>query len=145
MDDVPYLLDILPGLLPGNWSAPGLLECTWEQRVLADTQTGRLLGYAEFYFAADECHLLSIAIDRHCQHQGLGSQLLHAVLEEARQDGCSACLLEVRSSNMAAIALYEAAGFSRTGIRKGYYQARGTEFGAEDALLYSLSLSSSGD
>ena len=43
--------------------------------------------------------------------------------------GADTVLLEVRSSNTAAIRLYEEYGFVKTGIRKGYYDNK------EDALI----------
>ena len=49
--------------------------------------------------------------------------------------------LEVRSSNVAARALYESLGFSETGLRPKYYA---TPDGREDAILMTLTLNHSG-
>jgi ribosomal-protein-alanine N-acetyltransferase len=43
--------------------------------------------------------------------------------------------LEVRPSNLAAIALYETAGFRRVAVRRNYYPARE---GREDAVVMTL-------
>jgi ribosomal-protein-alanine N-acetyltransferase len=52
--------------------------------------------------------------------------------------GTTTLFIEVARDNDAARALYEALGFTETGVRKGYY-ARGAG-GAEDALLMRLRL-----
>jgi ribosomal-protein-alanine N-acetyltransferase len=148
--DCDSVLQFLPGMLPGQWSREKLLASSWQQRVLAqDAQNRPVCAYAEFYVAADECHLLGIAVAPSSQRQGLGRQLLAAVMKEAVDRGCKTCLLEVRASNQAAIGLYEKAGFTLAGVRKGYYPALQAETGTavagrrEDARLYSRSLSMS--
>jgi len=60
------------------------------------------------------------------------------LLERARSAGMQEVFLEVRPSNPIAIHLYESLGFTRVGVRKGYYQATG---GREDAWVYKLVLS----
>ena len=45
--------------------------------------------------------------------------------------------LEVRPSNINAIALYENMGFNEIGVRKNYYEAVG---GREDGLMFALAL-----
>jgi len=45
--------------------------------------------------------------------------------------------LEVRPTNVLAIALYQSVGFVQVGLRKGYYLA---EQGREDALVLKLDL-----
>jgi ribosomal-protein-alanine N-acetyltransferase len=140
--DIEGLLQFLPATLPGQWHRDVLLRSTWEQRVLVTGEAASTgVGYAEFYVAADECHLLNITIAPDSQGRGLGTQLLTFILAEAIQRGCRVCQLEVRASNAVARALYERAGFVLVAERKGYYPASVTG-SREDALLYSLELSS---
>jgi len=40
---------------------------------------------------------------------------------------CAPAYLEVRTDNTAAIALYQAHGFERLGLRKNYYQPSGAD------------------
>ena len=54
------------------------------------------------------------------------------LMELARQAGVEGMYLEVRPSNLRALALYERAGFELLGRRRGYYRARG---GTEDAVV----------
>jgi len=69
------------------------------------------------------------------RRQGLGRKLLWASLTALGDVG--AVELEMRSSNVAARALYESLGFSETGLRPDYYA---TADGREDAILMTLAL-----
>jgi ribosomal-protein-alanine N-acetyltransferase len=71
---------------------------------------------------------MNIAIDPARRGQGLGTQLLKEMLERAGHE--EPYTLEVRTSNAAAIALYERFGFRAAGTRPRYYTDTG-----EDALI----------
>jgi ribosomal-protein-alanine N-acetyltransferase len=73
-------------------------------------------------------HLMNVAVDPSMRRQGVAVALLQRMLEQAGPD--SAYTLEVRTSNVGAIALYERFGFRTAGLRKRYYQDTG-----EDALI----------
>jgi RimJ/RimL family protein N-acetyltransferase len=73
---------------------------------------------------------LMVALD--ARRQGVGTALLQAAVEWAREAGIRKLELHVFPWNDAAIALYEAFGFEREGFRKGHYR-RGGEF--VDAIL----------
>jgi ribosomal-protein-alanine N-acetyltransferase len=96
-----------------------------------------LIGYFVLMVAAGEAHLLNLSISARHQRRGHGSALLHEALALARAGGAANLFLEVRPSNLAAIALYIRFGFKRIALRRGYYPARR---GREDALVYSLAL-----
>jgi ribosomal-protein-alanine N-acetyltransferase len=139
--DYATLSERLPALLPGDWSMTALEASPYQQRVLVSRDDmAQVLGFAEYYHVLDECHLLDIAIWPELQSRGLGRHLLEAVLEEARHDGCTQCLLELRRSNVAARALYQRLGFIEVGSRRDYYPPLETGGAREDALLYSLDL-----
>jgi RimJ/RimL family protein N-acetyltransferase len=71
-----------------------------------------------------------VALD--ARRQGVGTALLQAAVDWAREAGVSKLELHVFPWNEAAIALYEAFGFEREGFRKRHYR-RGGEF--VDAIL----------
>lgn len=96
-----------------------------------------LLGYFAMIVAVGEAHLLNLSIAPSRQRQGLGTVLLGEVIRMARTRGAQHVFLEVRPSNLPAIALYEASGFKRIAERRGYYPAHG---GREDALILTLEL-----
>ena len=95
------------------------------------------VGYAVLMMVLDEAHILNISVAAACQRRGLGRRLLDHLGEVARAVGGRQMFLEVRPSNVAALALYARAGFETIGRRKGYYPAVG---GREDGLVMSLAL-----
>ena len=85
------------------------------------------------WLIADEAHIATIAVHPDAQGQGVGACLLAHALLAAHQRGAMTSMLEVRVSNLAAIALYHRFGYHEVGIRKNYYQNNN-----EDALLLDL-------
>ena len=66
-----------------------------------------------------------------------GRAILATLLEVAAARQLPRVFLEVRVSNLTAIALYRRAGFSQVGLRRAYY--RNAE-GSEDALVMACEL-----
>ncbi|HET7409041.1 MAG TPA: GNAT family N-acetyltransferase [Paracoccaceae bacterium] len=91
-------------------------------------------GCALLQVAAGEAELLTIAVAPPARRRGLGARLLAACLAEASERGADLLHLEVGAANVPAVALYESAGFTRTGLRPGYYAGKD---GRVDALLMS--------
>lgn len=87
---------------------------------------------------AGEAEVLTLAVDPGARGQGLGRALMTAAMGLARTAGAETVFLEVAADNPAAIALYEALGFERIGLRPGYYARRGGS--PVDALVYRRSL-----
>lgn len=94
---------------------------------------GRLAGFCVLMPAPDVAHLLVIAVARDMRRQGLGRRMLDWCERQAAERGIEGILLEVRPSNEGALRFYESQGFSRIGVRKGYYPAAGGQ--REDALV----------
>lgn len=94
----------------------------------------RLSAYAIVSFVAGESELLLFVVDKSLQGQGWGARFLDAVIEQVKKRA-QALFLEVRASNIPAIALYESLGFSQVGERPNYYPSAK---GREDALIYAL-------
>lgn len=102
-----------------------------------ETEEGGIRGYAILMPAADEAELLNIGVAQAEQRKGLGRVMLEEMLNVARDRNMERVFLEVRSSNVAAIALYRSVGFSEIGVRRGYYQ---NVNGSEDALMMACEL-----
>lgn len=98
---------------------------------------GDIVGYALIMMVLDEAHLLNISVAKPFQGRGLGRALLAQMVDVSRRYHAANMFLEVRVSNAAAIALYEAMGFCEMGIRRNYYP---TKSGREDAVLMGLAL-----
>lgn len=79
------------------------------------------LGFAAFRHIAGEAELLRLATTPAARRQGVARRLAEAGLERLRQAGCDGCYLEVRTTNLPAIALYESLDFRRAGVRRSYY------------------------
>ncbi len=117
--------------VPRPWSAAeivGLLESTG-MFLLAEPQ-GFLMGRA----IAGEAELLTLAVAPEARRQGIGARLVAGFLTEARARQAESAFLEVAADNLAALALYDAAGFRQAGRRRGYYA---TATGPVDALVLS--------
>jgi ribosomal-protein-alanine N-acetyltransferase len=90
----------------------------------------RVVGYVLAMVAADEGEIADLAVAPAVRRRGVAGELLDRVAADARQAGVRALYLEVRESNVAAIALYRSRGFGPVGRRRGYYRHP-----PEDALL----------
>lgn len=87
---------------------------------------------------AGEAEILTLAVEPAARRRGLARALVEAAAGAARLAGAEAMFLEVADDNLAAIGLYESAGFGRAGLRRGYYD-RGPQ-GYADALVMRLDL-----
>lgn len=92
---------------------------------------GQLAAYISLYHLEGEMEILNLAVMRQERRQGLGRRLLDMILQVGRKMGMQKAILEVRSSNQAAINLYRNAGFRLAGSRRRYYPDTG-----EDALIF---------
>lgn len=80
-----------------------------------------IAGLAAFQLAADEASLNTVTIDPAFRRQGAARALLCGALEALKAEGAAMCFLEVRSQNAPALALYDALGFSRAGLRRRFF------------------------
>jgi ribosomal-protein-alanine N-acetyltransferase len=92
-----------------------------------------VVGYAGYCDYPDEGFVQTIAVAPERQGQGIGAQLLDALLAHAASLPHKPISLEVRADNDVAQRLYERRGFRRTGLRRGYYP------GGADALVLTRS------
>lgn len=97
-------------------------------RYFAAVGAVRLAGYVGAHVVAGEGYITNVAVHPDFRRRGVASALILRLERECRE--AEFLSLEVRVSNAAAIALYARHGFSRSGIRKNYYERP-----AEDALI----------
>lgn len=93
-------------------------------------------GFACFRVIGPEAELLNLAVLPEFRRRGVGRQLLSAVIRDVIQDGANDLFLEVRASNVAALAFYGQLGWAVSGQRPGYYTNS-----QEDALILHMRLS----
>jgi len=137
-DDLDAIMEIEPYIYSHPWSRGNFsdsLKSGYPAWVLLKGK--EIIGYALMMMVLDEAHLLNLSIAKPYQKQGLGRLLLEHMIEMAKNQGATDMFLEVRPSNISAIALYENIGFNEMAIRRGYYPAHN---GREDAVLMGLAL-----
>ena len=136
---LPRIIDIERRAYPFPWTDGIFRDCLkvgYSAWVVRDAN-GEILAYALMSMAVGEAHILNLCVEPANHGQGLGRFLLDHLMHIARSANMTLVLLEVRRSNAAARRLYERAGFSTFGVRKGYYPAHD---GREDALVLGLDL-----
>jgi len=94
-----------------------------------------VLAFVVVRQVGDDGELLQIAVDKAARRCGVGDLLIAHILSHAEKSGFKSVFLEVRSSNTAAVKLYEKHGFRAVRIRKSYYDKP-----VEDALVMAKTL-----
>jgi len=99
---------------------------------------GRLSIARDQHPASHHVADLGLMVARSHRRRGIGTKLLHAALEWARNSEVRKLELHVFPHNVAAIRLYESFGFVQEGYRRGHYR-RGNEY--VDAILMAYEVS----
>ncbi len=136
--DLDAIMEIEPHIYSHPWSRGNFsdsLVSGYSAWVLLDGV--QIIGYALMMMVLDEAHLLNLSVAKAYQKQGLGRLLLEHMIAIAKKHAAANMFLEVRPSNISAIALYENIGFNEMAVRRGYYPAHN---GREDAVLMGLAL-----
>ena len=136
--DLDAIMEIEPHIYSHPWSRGNFsdsLVSGYSAWVLLDD--AKIIGYALMMMVLDEAHLLNLSVAKAYQKQGLGRLLLEHMITIAKKHAAANMFLEVRPSNISAIALYENIGFNEMAVRRGYYPAHN---GREDAVLMGLAL-----
>ncbi len=90
----------------------------------------RIVGYCGLLRSFEEADITNVAVDVSHRNQGIAEKMLSIMMQEGMERGIERFTLEVRSSNQAAIHLYERLGFGSVGVRKNFYSKP-----TEDALI----------
>ncbi len=125
-------------LLAAHWSREKYEEIfaqTELRRVLALELENSIKGFIVVRTLGEEWEIENIAVENASIRQGLGSQLLRALLSQARSESVSTIWLEVRESNHAARGLYEKFLFQEQSRRAHYYHNPD-----DNAIIYMLYL-----
>ena len=143
IDDLDAIMQIEPTIYSHPWTRGNFsdaLNSGYSAWVLEENNEA--IGYALLMMVMDEAHLLNLSIAKAQQKQGFGRYLLEHMCKIAKTHKALNMFLEVRPSNISAIALYENMGFCEIALRRGYYPAdpKTSENGREDAILMGLVL-----
>jgi ribosomal-protein-alanine acetyltransferase len=96
-----------------EWSGP---------LALVSESGGEVTGFLMGREVADEAEVFTFGVAPRYRRQGHGSALVSAAIDGSRSRGVKNLFLEVRESNLGAIAFYERFGFLKIGYRKIYYR-----------------------
>jgi RimJ/RimL family protein N-acetyltransferase len=100
---------------------------------------GLVVGHAILDLAPYGVAYLGMLVDREWRRRGVGSALVGAVIDAARNHGCHKVSLQVWPHNEGAIALYRTFGFEEEGVLRRHYPRRNGELW--DAMVMGLLLS----
>ena len=135
-NDLHDILQIERAAYDFPWSELIFRDCIQsEYQCIGISVYERLEGYMIVSKILDEAHLLNICLSKNYRGQGLGSVALDYLVSELKMTRHKRLFLEVRPSNLRALALYNHKGFEIIGLRKDYYPAQG---GREDAITMVL-------
>ncbi len=129
--DLPQIIAIERRAFPTPWSlAMFVLELSKPAGVCLTALRGsEMLGYLICSRYDTVWHIMNVAVDPDRRRDGIATAMIADLLR--RIDSRDARFtLEVRESNVGAIALYERFGFRAAGRRRRYYQDNG-----EDAVV----------
>jgi [ribosomal protein S18]-alanine N-acetyltransferase len=135
LDDMPSVMALERELFPEDAWSPEMFSTDLadpgarsRSRYLVALDEGVLIGYAGMLFTGGpEADVLTLAVAPGRWGAGIGTALLEALLDQARERSCSEVFLEVRADNPRARGLYLRHGFVDVGVRKGYYQPSGAD------------------
>ncbi len=114
------------------WSKASLEEELFNPQasfLVAEGDTGEVLGYAGLHVVLDEGYIANFAVFPQYRRQGVAGQLLDVYCRFGEAN-LAFLTLEVRLSNRAAIDLYMGRDFEQVGRRPNFY-----ENPTEDAIL----------
>ena len=129
--DLPQVIAIERRAFPTPWSlAMFVLELSKPSGIcLVALVDDRVAGYMVCSRYDIVWHVMNVAVDPGSRRLGIATAMLGHLFGLADKPG-EQYTLEVRTSNEAAIALYERFGFESAGVRPGYYHDN-----KEDALI----------
>ncbi len=104
------------------WSEQSLAMLTGTQAFgIAVCEDNKVLAYGGMLCVLDEGQITNVATHPDQRRRGYARMVLEELCLAAEKREIKNIFLEVRSSNTAAIKLYESCGFECTGVRKGFY------------------------
>jgi ribosomal-protein-alanine N-acetyltransferase len=130
--DLDQLLVIENQVFSQPWSRQSFeteLKNQWADYLVCDWE-GKIVAYIGMWTVFEEAHITNVAVSEKFRGRRLGRVLMLEEEKRARAKGANRMLLEVRPSNIAALALYKGLGFIPISVRNEYYTDN-----REDALV----------
>lgn len=138
--DLPTFVSMDKQLFPYSpWSAEQYkeeFENTTRHFVVALNQAQSIVGYAGVFLpsAGVAADILTVGVVSHERRTGIARTLMALITQWAVAHGANAMILEVKTDNDHAIALYESLDYKKLNVRKDYFGS------GLDALVMKLEL-----
>lgn len=125
LDDLDEVLAIENSLFSAPWSATGFFSFLIrdDTMFLVAEENDCIVGYCGVVMVLNEGDVTNVGVMTSRQGQGIGRQLMQALIGKSQEKGVTQLYLEVRKSNQRAISLYQSLGFHQVAIRKNYYES----------------------
>ena len=122
-EDVDKIVELFKANFLDGWNKNMLLSAFDGGRFLSIGAfvEDKLVGAITCSLSFDDADVEGVTVEKSLRRKGIGKALLEQAEKVIKEKGISALLLEVRQSNLPAIALYEQAGFKQISVRKSYY------------------------
>lgn len=132
-EDIKGIASLENACFSHPWTTDNLTEelDNSSARFFVAVKDGTAVGYIGANNIAGEVYITNVAVLLKNRKQGIGALLLQVLLTLSEKEKASFVTLEVRESNVPAIALYEKYGFQPVGKRKDFYRDP-----QEDARIY---------
>lgn len=123
-DDLSSVASIERNIFSIPWSEKAFEDSLKNDNTIyvVTEKDGDIAGYCGIYISFNEGNITNVAVLPECRRQGIAENMLMYILALAKEKGITDIILEVRETNVSAIALYEKIGFKEAGIRKNFYQ-----------------------
>jgi ribosomal-protein-alanine N-acetyltransferase len=95
----------------------------------------RIVAYGVLMLGPGEAQVLNLSVVPDARRQGIGRTLLRLFVDDAHNLDAQQIFLEVRTSNIPAIRLYESEGFLPVARRIDYYPGASANAPREDAIV----------
>ncbi len=89
--------------------------------LLVSREAGVIVGYVCYWVIFEELHIMNLAVVTDYQRQGIANAMMSHAIAHACANGAHTAMLEVRVSNVAAVAFYTRLGFQKIALRYRYY------------------------
>ena len=129
--DIPSILEIEQECFLKSWGEKDIRYELFDNPVnvfyLLEHQN-EIIGFIDFWITFDSATIAQIAIKKQYRGQHLSHLLMTEMIDDCFAKKVAHITLEVRTSNLKAISLYEKYGFKKIVIKPHYYE------NGEDAL-----------
>lgn len=131
-EDINKVAELEKNIFSMPWSEKSFQDSFASQDTiyLVEVLEEEIVGYCGIWISFDTADLCNMAVAPSQRRKGIAKRLIQEIFSLAEERQIERILLEVRESNLGAIALYQKNGFRQIGIRKGYYHAP-----EEDAII----------